>query len=78
MSNGDPSSLRYAGASMDRVTVLPRSLVKPVAEQIERAREVWQGDRAARLRDSAFASRTGALTSRNGMSDIAHRCPDIA
>ena len=29
----------------DRMTVLPRSLVKQVAEQIERAREVWYRDR---------------------------------
>jgi site-specific recombinase XerD len=59
----DPSPLRYAGASVgrgtltvrlgkgnkDRVTVLPKSLREEVAMQIERAREVWQGDREAGL-----------------------------
>ena len=46
---GDPSSLRYAVASKDRVTVLPKSLREEVARQIESAREVWQNDREAGL-----------------------------
>lgn len=46
---GDPSSLRYAVASKDRVTVLPKSLRNEVAGQIERARGVWQQDREAGL-----------------------------
>jgi integrase len=45
MGKGDPSSLRYAVASKDRMTVLPKSLREPIAEQIEKAREIWRKDR---------------------------------
>ena len=44
MGKGDPSSLRYAVASKDRMTVLPKSLREPIAEQIEKAREIWRKD----------------------------------
>ena len=44
---GDPASLSYAGASKDRVTVLPLSLREELMQQAERAREVWVGDREA-------------------------------
>ena len=44
---GDPASLSYAGASKDRVTVLPLSLREELMQQAERAREVWRGDREA-------------------------------
>ena len=42
-------TVRQGKGDKDRVTVLPKSLRKEVAEQIERAREVWQGDRDAGL-----------------------------
>ena len=45
----DPSSLRYAVASKDRMTVLPKSLREQIAEQIEKAREIWRKDREERL-----------------------------
>lgn len=45
MGKGDPSSLRYAVASKDRMTVLPKSLREQIAEQIEKAREIWRKDR---------------------------------
>ena len=38
-------TVRGGKGDKDRMTVLPRSLVKQVAEQIERAREVWCKDR---------------------------------
>jgi site-specific recombinase XerD len=38
-------TVRGGKGDKDRMTVLPRSLVKQVAEQIERAREVWYKDR---------------------------------
>ena len=38
----DPASLSYAGASKDRVTVLPLSLREELMQQAERAREVWK------------------------------------
>jgi hypothetical protein len=41
--------VRLGKGDKDRVTVLPQSLREEVAKQIERAREVWQGDRAAGL-----------------------------
>jgi integrase len=40
---------RQGKGDKDRVTVLPKSLREEVAKQIARAREVWQGDRAAGL-----------------------------
>jgi hypothetical protein len=46
---GDPASLSYAGASKDRVTVLPRSLREDLTKQMERARELWSKDREAGL-----------------------------
>ena len=49
MEKDDPSSLRYAVPSKDRVTVLPKSLREEVARQIESAREVWQNDQKAGL-----------------------------
>ena len=41
--------MRCGKGDKDRVTVLPRSLREEVAKQVERAREVWRGDREARL-----------------------------
>jgi integron integrase len=38
-------TVRGGKGDKDRMTVLPRSLVKQVAEQIERARELWYRDR---------------------------------
>jgi integrase len=38
-------TVRAGKGDKDRMTVLPRTLVKQVAEQIERAREVWCKDR---------------------------------
>ena len=40
-------TVRRGKGDKDRVTVLPKSLRKEIAEQIERAREVWKGDREA-------------------------------
>jgi len=42
-------TVRLGKGNKDRVTVLPKSLRREIAMQIERAREVWQGDRAAGL-----------------------------
>ena len=42
-------TVRKGKGDKDRVTVLPKSLREEVARQIERAREVWQGDREAGL-----------------------------
>jgi site-specific recombinase XerD len=42
-------TVRQGKGDKDRVTVLPASLREEVAWQIERAREAWQGDRAAGL-----------------------------
>ncbi|NQX02951.1 integron integrase [bacterium] len=42
-------TVRQGKGDKDRVTVLPRSLREEVAKQIERAREVWRGDRDAGL-----------------------------
>ena len=42
-------TVRQGKGGKDRVTVLPRSLREEVAKQVERAREVWQGDREAGL-----------------------------
>jgi integrase len=42
-------TVRQGKGDKDRVTVLPRSLGEKVAEQIERARELWRGDREAGL-----------------------------
>jgi integron integrase len=42
-------TVRRGKGDKDRVTVLPKSLREQVARQIERAREVWQGDREAGL-----------------------------
>nr|QZL14085.1 integron integrase [uncultured bacterium] len=39
-------TVRMGKGDKDRCTVLPKSLVGEIAEQIERAREVWQRDRA--------------------------------
>jgi integron integrase len=38
-------TVRLGKGNKDRVTVLPKSLREELARQIERAREVWQGDR---------------------------------
>lgn len=38
-------TVRMGKGDKDRVTVLPKSLKKEIAKQIERAREVWKGDR---------------------------------
>ena len=46
---GDPASLSYAGASKDRVTVLPQRLREDLAKQMERARDLWSKDREAGL-----------------------------
>jgi len=40
-------TVRMGKGDKDRCTVLPKSLRKEIAEQIERAREVWTGDREA-------------------------------
>ena len=42
-------TVRQGKGDKDRVTVLPKSLREEVARQIERAREVWRGDREAGL-----------------------------
>jgi integron integrase len=42
-------TIRKGKGDKDRTTVLPKSLREEIAKQIERAREVWQGDRAAGL-----------------------------
>jgi integron integrase len=42
-------TVRAGKGDKDRVSVLPKSLLIEVARQIERAREVWQGDRDAGL-----------------------------
>ena len=42
-------TVRQGKGAKDRCTVLPASLRKEVAQQIERAREVWKKDREARL-----------------------------
>jgi integron integrase len=42
-------TVRLGKGDKDRVTVLPKSLRNDLARQIERAREVWQGDREAGL-----------------------------
>ena len=42
-------TVRMGKGDKDRCTVLPKSLHKALAEQIERARKVWQTDRAAGL-----------------------------
>ena len=38
-------TVRQGKGNKDRVTVLPKSLRKEIAQQIEQAREVWSGDR---------------------------------
>jgi len=38
-------AVRCGKGDKDRVTVLPKSLKKAIAEQIEHSREVWKGDR---------------------------------
>ena len=40
-------TVRQGKGDKDRVTVLPQSLRNEIAQQIERAREVWRGDREA-------------------------------
>ena len=40
-------TVRGGKGDKDRMTVLPRSLLKEVARQVERAREVWRADREA-------------------------------
>jgi hypothetical protein len=42
-------TVRQGKGAKDRMTVLPKSLREEVAEQIERARAVWQEDRKAGL-----------------------------
>ena len=42
-------TVRCGKGDKDRVTVLPQSLLGDLAKQIERAREVWKGDREAKL-----------------------------
>jgi site-specific recombinase XerD len=42
-------TVRCGKGDKDRMTVLPQSLLGELAKQIERAREVWKGDRDARL-----------------------------
>ena len=42
-------TVRVGKGDKDRCTVLPKSLCKEIAEQIERAREVWTSDREAQL-----------------------------
>jgi integron integrase len=42
-------TVRMGKGDKDRVTVLPKSLLGEIAKQIERAREVWKGDRDAGL-----------------------------
>ena len=42
-------TVRKGKGDKDRVTVLPQSLREELAKQIERAREVWKGDREAGL-----------------------------
>ena len=42
-------TVRQGKGDKDRVTVLPKSLRNEIAEQIERARAVWKGDREAGL-----------------------------
>jgi integron integrase len=41
-------TVRQGKGDKDRVTVLPKSLREEVARQIERAREIWQGDQDAK------------------------------
>ena len=40
-------TVRQGKGDKDRVTVLPKSLREEIAEQVERSREVWRGDREA-------------------------------
>ena len=42
-------TVRCGKGDKDRVSVLPKSLCAELAKQIERAREVWRGDREAGL-----------------------------
>ena len=42
-------TVRLGKGDKDRVTVLPKSLREELSEQIERAREMWKGDREAGL-----------------------------
>jgi integrase len=42
-------TVRKGKGDKDRVTVLPQSLREELGKQIERAREVWKGDREAGL-----------------------------
>jgi len=42
-------TVRQGKGDKDRMTVLPKSLIKDVAEQIERAREAWKKDREVGL-----------------------------
>jgi integron integrase len=42
-------TVRQGKGNKDRVTVLPKSLRKEIAQQIEQAREVWSGDRESGL-----------------------------
>ena len=42
-------TVRVGKGDKDRCTVLPKSLRKEIAEQIERAREVWKIDRDEQL-----------------------------
>jgi integron integrase len=42
-------TVRLGKGNKDRVTVLPKSLREELAGQIERAREIWRGDREAGL-----------------------------
>ena len=42
-------TVRLGKGDKDRVTVLPKSLREELVKQIERAREVWKGDREAGL-----------------------------
>ena len=59
-----PSSLSYAGASKDRVTVLPQRLREDLAKQMERARDLWSKDREAGL---AGVWLPGALARKPGL-----------
>ncbi|MEO8617605.1 MAG: tyrosine-type recombinase/integrase, partial [Luteolibacter sp.] len=42
-------TVRKGKGDKDRVTVLPKSLLMEIAKQIEQARDLWKGDREARL-----------------------------
>jgi len=42
-------TVRQGKGDKDRVTVLPKSLKEELTEQVERARQLWQGDRNAGL-----------------------------